>query len=285
MKITKSDFIKLGAVICSSLIYSLSMKVFVNSGDLFPGGFSGLSYLIIRTAAKYFSVTIPFGLIYVLLNIFPTILVFKKVGHRFAVFSVIQYLLVSLFTTLLPDYTLTDDLLLIAVFGGIVAGFGTTVALNNGASSGGTDFIAIYFSEKYNRSTWSYILAFNTCVLIISGFLFSWNTALYSIIFQFCYTQIVNLRHNRYQLTTLMIITRKPDEVDEALLSAVRHGVTIFKATGGYKHKEESVLMMTINSYQEDLVIKRVKEVDPEVFINIFHTEKIVGNYYKAPLG
>lgn len=284
MKLEAEDFRRLLWAVCSAFVYSIAVVVFVDSGNLFPGGFAGLSYLIIRIFSKYLSVDLPFGVVYLILNVFPTILVFRYVGKRFTIFSILQYSLVSLFTALLPRVQLTTDPLLIAVFGGLIAGFGISIALQHGFSSGGTDFLAVYYANKYNRSTWNYILFATAGVLALAGALFGWNTALYSIIYQFCNTQVVSARHNRYKLNTLLMITRKPREVSEMLIHTVRHGITILHGEGGYEHHSETVLIMTINSYQVDELIKAAQKADPRVFISIQPTDRIVGNYYQVPL-
>ena len=162
--------------------------------------------------SKFGTIEIPFSVFYFLLNIPLTLLVYKYVGHRFTIFSVLQYSLTSLFTELLPTFPITSDMLLIAVFGGIVGGLAISIALRSDASSGGTDFIAIYASTKYNAPTWSYVMYFNAAMLIVAGVLFGWEQALYSIIYQFCSTQVVQGMHLRYKLNSLFIITEKPEE-------------------------------------------------------------------------
>ncbi|MDD6466623.1 MAG: YitT family protein [Erysipelotrichaceae bacterium] len=285
MEITKKDVKTFVMIVISALIYSISLKAFVESGGLIPGGFSGITRLIIEIGKKFFNVSLSFGVIYVCIHILPTIMVYKYVGHRFTIFSIIQYLLVSLFTSILPVFPVTEDLLLIAVFGGILSGTGISIALRQNASSGGTDFIAVYFANKYKIPTWNYIMAMNIGMLTIAGFLFGWNIALYSIIYQFCNTQVVNLRHDRYKLTTLTIITEKGDQVCQTIFKTCRHGITVLNGEGAYSHHDKQVLIMTINTYQVHEVIQAVKKTDPNVFINVAKTEQIVGNYYQTPLG
>ena len=284
MKLTVKDLQKLLFVILSSFLYSVSMQVFVNSGNLFPGGFSGLALLITRVFSRYLELEVPFGVVYVLLNLLPTFLVFRYVGKKFTILSILQYSLVSLFTMLIPKIQITEDPLLISVFGGILAGFAISLALNHGASSGGTDFFAVYFANKFNRPFWGGSLLFTTCVLIVAGALFGWNVALYSIIYQYCNTQVVSLRHNRYKLMSLMMVTKKPDEVTEAIFNTVRHGITVINGKGGYAHQDETVLLMTINAFQVDELVHAAQKADPQVFISISHTERIVGRFYQAPL-
>ena len=272
-------------VLFSALLYSLTMKVFVEAGNLFPSGFSGISFLISRSCEKFLNLSIPFGLIYFVLNILVTFFVFKHIGHWFTIYSVIWFTATSILTDILPmmPYA-TKDPLLIAVFGGCLSGAAIGIALQNDASSGGTDFIAIYMSIKKNKPVWNYVFVGNVGILITAGVLFGWNQALYSIIYQFCCTQVINILHKRYQLSTLFIVTGYPEEVCAAYYKICRHGITRMEATGEFSHKPKSVLFSTLNSYQLHDVVEAIHKVDPHVFINISHTDKIIGNFYQKPL-
>jgi uncharacterized membrane-anchored protein YitT (DUF2179 family) len=284
MKNTKKDIKTLFFIILSALFYSLSIKMFIQAGGLFPGGFSGISVLATRLLSKYASIEIPFALIYISLNIIPTILVYKYVGKRFTIFSVIQYLLVSLFTLILPNINITGDIILISVFGGIVGGFGTSLALGVNASGGGTDFLAIYVANKLKRETWSTVMAGNVVILMIAGLFFGWDKALYSIIYQFVYSQVVSARHLRYKHVTLIIITEHPDPVMEKIYATLRHGITKLWGEGGYSHQAKSVLYMVVNEFEVEDVIEACTSVDPKVFISVNKTEQVIGNYFQKPL-
>lgn len=271
-------------VIFSSLIYSISMNAFVEAGNLFPGGFSGISLLISRSAKAFFNVNISFSVLYFSLNILVTILVYKYVGKMFITYSILWFTCTSIFTSILPEFPLTQDLLLITIFGGILSGLGMSIALRNNASSGGLDFIAIYASSRFNVSTWNYVFMFNSGILVIAGLLFGWNQALYSIIFQFCSTQIINELHTRYKLKNLYIITTTPDEVCEAIFRNTRHGITKLWGEGAYSHQPRCFMFMTINAYQVNEVVESILLADPKAFINVANSDRIVGNYYQKPL-
>lgn len=284
MKFEKKDIKTLIMVIISAFCYAIAMKAFVESGNLYPGGFAGLSRLISALLGKYLNIQISFSTLYMALNILPTILVFKFVGKKFTIFSVLQYTLTSIFTSFLPVFPLTNDLLLIAVFGGIIGGSAISIALRADASSGGTDFLAIFFANKYNIPTWNYVMGANAVMLVSVGILFSWEQALYSIIYQFCSTQVVSNTHMRYKLRSLFIVTKYPEEVSEAVLHTCRHGITRLNGQGVYSHSDVAVLYMTANAYQIDSIISSIKKVDSKAFITINKTERIVGNYYQQPL-
>lgn len=189
-----------------------------------------------------------------------------------------------MFTSLIPYYTITQDPLLISVFGGLINGFAIGMALRSNASSGGTDFIAIYLSMKYNMPTWNWILGANGVILACAGLLFGWNQALYSIIFQFVSTEIVNSLHQRYKLTKINVVTNIPDAICDAVFHTCRHGVTKVKCEGGYTDEEHWLLLMTINTYQLKDVIDSIRKADSKAFITINHVERIIGNYYQKPL-
>lgn len=284
LKKTRQVLRTIAIVIFSSFIYSLAINAFVEAGNLFPGGFSGISLLITRAAKQFYGVNIPFSIPYFSLNIIITILVFKYIGKMFVSYSILWYTSTSLFTTILPSFPLTSDILLISVFGGIMCGLALVLALRNNASSGGLDFIAIYAASRFNISTWNYVFLFNSFILVLAGVLFGWTQALYSIIFQFCSTQIINEMHNRYKLKNLYIITTKPEEVCEMIFRSTRHGITKLWGEGAYTHQPKCFLFMTLNAYQVLEVVEAIRVVDPNAFINVATAERIFGNYYQKPL-
>jgi uncharacterized membrane-anchored protein YitT (DUF2179 family) len=271
-------------VVMSALLGAMAIKIFIENGNLFPGGFAGISVLIQRLSLRYFNISIPFGVLYLLLNVYPTFLVYHFVGKWFTRYSVLQIALVSLFVEIIPVIKITDDILLIAVFGGIFSGVAASLSLMANASGGGSDFIALFISHKTNTQSWNYILAGNAVILSIAGMLFSWEVALYSIIFQYVSTVIVSNLYQRYKLMSIRMFTNKPDELTEAILSKTRHGITKIWGEGGYSKKEVCMLYMVVNTYEVNQVVEIAQTVDSKVFIDISKTDKVIGNYYRIPL-
>lgn len=285
MKILKDKFSfkTLLLVTISAIAYSYAINSFVEVADLFPGGFAGISMLLSRIFALA-NIQVSFSVIYLTLNFLVTIFVYRHVGKMFAIYSVYWFTLTGVLTYIFPVGGLTYDVLLLAVFGGIISGLSVALALRNNASSGGVDFIAVYVSDKYNRSTWNYVFVFNTAIIIIAGMIFGWDKAFYSIIYQFCNTQMISTLHHRYKLKTLYIITENPEVVSEEILRHCRHGITNFAGEGMYTHREKHLLFMVVNAYQVNEVVQIVQKVDPTAFINITRTDRVVGNYYQKPL-
>ena len=159
-----------------------------------------------------------------------------------------------------------------------------SIALFGHASTGGTDFIAVYLSEKFNINSWNLVLGLNAIILIISGILFGFEASLFSIIFQFVSTQVIGVLHQRDQRTTLFIITSHPEVLEKALLNYTHHGLTRFDGTGCYQNEPRTMLYMIVATSEVNDVIHYVKKLDPTAFINITKSVKIDGRFYKEPL-
>ena len=268
----------------SAFIYSIAVTSFSMPGNIYPGGFSGISRIVSDISSKYFSFTISYSIIYFVLNSIACVFVYKNVGKKFTIYSVIQFVLVSIFTSFMKPFFVLDNVLLYAVFGGIIQGFAVGLALSYNFSTGGFDFLSVYFSSKYNKSIWNYTFMLNSLILVCAGLLFGWNRALYSIIFQYCDTTIIKQLHQRYTFTTLTIITSKPDEVADEIQRNIRHGITEINAHGHFSNSDTTMLYTVVNSFQYRNVVQIVLSVDPHAFINVQKTSEIYGNYYQKPL-
>ena len=242
------------AVLCSSLLQTFVIESFVHSAGLLSGGFTGVAILIDRAASLYGG-SISTSLALVALNLPVAVLCYRSISPRFTLFSLLQVGMTSLFLKYFSLPPIFDDILLSAVFGGFLMGISIVLALKGNASTGGTDFIALYVSNKTGKSIWSYVFMFNACILCIFGYLFGWLYAGYSILFQFISTKTVETFHHRYERLTLQITTQKAEEIMAAYVSGCRHGMSCVKAVGGYSHKDMSVLHTVISSYEESDIV------------------------------
>ncbi|MGN0728988.1 YitT family protein [Treponema sp.] len=277
---TPSTFKRTALVIIGAVIFSVNMNSFVYAAELFPGGFSGISLLIQRASFKFFNIEIPYTFLYFALNAAPVFISFKYIGKKFTLFSLLMIVLSSLLTDFIPSIKITDDLLLCSVFGGILNGLAISCCLHADATSGGTDFIAIYFSEKKGTDMWNMIFGMNICVLAAAGFAFGWEKALYSIIFQFSSTQILNELYRRYQKITLLIITEKADEIYSIIKSSTNHDATRFTGTGCYKNLQKTLLYTVVSADELGSLARELKKCDPAAFINVLKTKEILGRFF-----
>ena len=270
-------------ILIAALIMATNIKTFVNAGGLFPGGFTGLTILLQDIGKEFLHITIPFSIVNITLNAIPAIIAFKTIGKKFTIYSCLMIFCTSIFTDMIPSRPIVYDVLLICIFGGIINGFAINLCLRAAASTGGTDFIAIFASEKYHLDTWNYILCGNAVMLMIAGYLFGWNQALYSIIFQFASTQVLHTLHKHYRKHTFFIITNYPEEVYEVILHCTNHGATIFNGTGCYDNETRSMVYSVVSSDEVKKVKEGVRLVDPKAFINVLKTDQLDGHFYQRP--
>jgi len=258
----KKNLISCVCVLIAALIMSINIKTFVRAGGLLPGGFTGLSLLIQRIGDKFFNIEIPYSTVNILLNALPAYIGFKTIGKRFTSYSVAMIILNSFLVDFIPSIPITSDPLLVALFGGILNGIAISIALMGKASSGGTDFIGVYLSEKFNTSSWNLVLGINTIILLCSGILFGFEPALYSIIFQFVSTQIIEKLHQRNQQITLFIISNNCNELEKSLLEFTHHGMTRFEGKGCYHGDPRSLLYMVVGADELRDVTDFIKTID-----------------------
>ncbi len=275
----KKDAGKICIIVLCALGMALNIKTFVRTGGLYPGGATGLSILLQRVAESFWGIEIPYSAVNILMNAFPVYIGFRFIGKKFTLYSCLMILLTGLFTDLIPAHIITQDILLISVFGGIINGFVVSTCLSSGATTGGTDFIGIYLSQKKGVDSFSFDLAINAVILAVSGLLFGWDKALYSMIFQYVSTQVMHALYRMYQQDTLLIVTRYPHEIAHAIHDVSNHGATILEGEGSHDHQEKYVVYSVIASSQSRQVLDAVRAVDSEAFINHLRTQAVIGHF------
>lgn len=271
------------AVIISSLLHTYVMQTFMQQADLLSSGFTGVAILIDRIAHLW-GEKIPVSLAMIALNIPIAIICSKSISKKFTFFSLLQVFLTSLFLNVLSFEAVFDDILLNVIFGGFIYGIGTVIALKGNASTGGTDFIALYISNKKGKSIWEYVFGFNIVILCIFGAMFGWEHAGYSIVFQFISTKAISTFHHRYERVTLQITTKKADEVIKAYVSEHHHGISCIEAIGGYSKEKMYVLHTVVSSYEVNDIVHLMRNTDKYVIINMLKTEQFYGSFYQSPL-
>ena len=267
-----------------SIIMALNYKSFVQAGDLFPGGFTGLTPLAQRCAQEFWGVTLPFAPINLVLNAIPAAVSFKLIGKRFTMYSCLAIVVSSIFTDLVPSVPVTEDILLICVFGGLINGFSISLCLQARITSGGTDFIAIALAERKNVNAWNYIFCGNVIMLMVAGALFGWDRALYSIIFQFASTQVIRMMDPDGRRVTLFIVTGREKAGGVcAQIQDTRHTATLIEGVGLYNGEPCVMIYSVVGSNQLRRLTRKVKQADPQAFVNVIRTEKLMGNFYRDP--
>lgn len=275
--------ITLTAVVISALVQAYALQVFVRSAGIISGGFTGIAMLIERLG-ELWGLNIPMQITMLVLNVPVAVLCCKGISVRFTVFSLLQVVLSSIFLQVFSFTPIFTDEVLNVIFGGVIFGCAIVIALRGNASSGGTDFIALFVSNRTGQSIWSHVFFGNAIMYCFYGAIFGWKYAGYSIIFQFISTRMISAFHHRYELVTLQVTTIKGPEVVEAYISHFRHGISCVEAMGGYSKKKMYLLNTVISSYEVNDAVHVMQEADGHVIINVLKTQQFVGRFYRAPM-
>ena len=274
-------------ILVAAFLTAFNINTFIRAGGLIPGGFTGLTLLTQEICQRYGGFHIPFTVINYALNAVPAIICFKFIGKRFTLYSILFIAVSSLLVDWMPvmfiELIQLHDILLSAIFGGLLGALTTAMCLYADATGGGTDFVAIFISEKYQKDAWNYIFLGNCFILGAAAFLFSVDKALYSFIFQFTVTISIGALYRGYQQRTLLIITNSPDEVYNVIQEKTNHGATSLEGFGYYEKKKRVLLYSVVTATQVKELIPAIRKIDPVSFINILKTEQINGRFYQKP--
>lgn len=275
--------VTLVSVIVSAFIQAYAIEVFVRPAGIISGGFTGAAMLIERLGERW-GVSLPMQIFMIVLNVPVALMCCKGISVRFTAVSLLQVFFSSLFLQVFHFKPIFSDELLSVIFGGVMLGSGVVVALRGNASTGGTDFIALFVTNRTGQSIWTYVFFGNAVMYCFYGSIFGWKYAGYSIIFQFISTKMISAFHHRYEMVTLQATTMKGPEVVDAYIAHFRHGMSCVEAMGGYSKKRMYLLNTVLSSYEVNDAIHVMQEADEHVVINVLKTQQFVGRFYRAPM-
>src|SRR5690606_36856424 len=175
-----------------------------------------------------------------------------KVGKGFTIYSIISVIFSSLFLQFLPIIQLSEDIILNAVFGVLVAGVGVGMKLKVGASTGGMDIVAMYLSRLKDKPLGVYFISLNAVIIAFAGILYEPENALYTMVALYVTTRVIDAIHTRFNKLTAMIVTHKVEELQKAIHEKLVRGITILPAVGAYTKTDKHMLYLVITRYELD---------------------------------
>jgi len=265
-----------------AILVSVAMNFFWTPGHIYSSGITGLAQLINSLLGKFSPIQLSTALLLFLLNVPMFIIAWRQIGHRFTVFTFLAVALSSIMIKVVSPEGLTHDLIICAIFGGAVNGFGTGTALKNGISTGGLDIIGIVLRRKTGHSIGTINMAFNSIIVIAAGFIYGWPYAFYSALGLLVNGRVIDMTYTRQQKMQVMIITSRPKTVIDSVQNRIRRGVTIVhNAEGAYRHDDKTILFTVITRYEMSELTAAMSESDPHAFVSISDTVKILGHFYE----
>lgn len=216
-----------------------------------------------------------------ILNIPLFLIGLKKQGAAFTVYSLFTVGVYSLGSWLITDILPVDvsiasplageDLLLCALFGGIISGVGSGLTIRYGGAIDGVEVMAVIFAKRLNITVGTFVMIYNVILYIICGVILkSWILPLYSIVTYAAGLKTVDFVVEGFDRSKeVMIITDKPKEISEALMSAFECGTTKIDAKGGYSNTDKTIIYFVVNRFQISRMRTIIQKIDPKAFVTI----------------
>ena len=268
-------------IIIGALLCAIGMNFFLIPANVFASGFAGAAQLLSNILTDYTPIPASTGVLFLLLNIPVAILGWLKVGKSFTLYSFISVLLTSFFLEIIPIKVQTADIMLYAVFGGVISAIGVGITLKMGASTGGLDIIAMVLSRMNDKSIGTYLLLINSVIIITAGALYGWDKALYTLLSVYATTRVIDAIHTRHQKLTAMIITKKTSELKDAIYARMVRGITVVPVKGAFSNEQKEMMIIVITRYELYELEHIIKKVDPYAFTNIVQTTGVLGFFRK----
>ncbi len=258
-------------------INAFGVNCFLAPVKLYDSGISGTSILLSQITPEYLTLS----LFLVILNIPLFLFGLRRQGSAFTVYSIFTVLVYSLgsfvINNVLPiDVSIASplagqDLLLCALFGGIISGVGSGLTLRYGGAIDGIEVMAVIFAKKLGITVGTFVMIYNVILYVICGFIMgSWILPLYSIVTYAAGLKTVDFIVEGFDRSkSVMIITDKPEEISTALMDAFESGTTKIAATGGYSNQDKTIIYFVVNRFQIAKMRNIIVEIDPKAYVTI----------------
>lgn len=269
----------------AGIVNAIGVTMFLAPVKLYDSGISGTSMLLGQLTPDWMSLSLFLAVLNIPIFLFGA----KKQGWVFTVYAVYVVAIYSLSAWLITDVLpvdvsflspfAKDDLFLCAVFGGLISGAGSGIAIRYGGAMDGIEVLAVIFAKKLSLTVGTFVMIYNVILYVVCGIIYhSWILPLYSIV-----TYIVALKVIDYivegfdRSKSAMIITEKHEEICEKLSKEFENGITFFDAKGYYSDSDKTVIYFVLNRFQIGKMREIVHSVDPNAYISITEVADIFG--------
>lgn len=269
----------------AGMVNAFGVTMFIAPVDLYDSGISGTSILLSQLTPEWLSLS----LFLLVLNIPLFLYGLKKQGVTFTIYAIYTVAVYSFGAWLITDVLPVDvsivsplagsDLLLCAIFGGLISGIGSGMAIRFGGAMDGIEVLAVIFAKRLGITVGTFVMAYNLVLYIVCGFvLHSWILPLYSIVAYGAALKTVDfIVEGLDRSKAATIVTVHPDEVCAALSEAFECGMTITQAKGYYSDSPKTVVYIVVNRFQVGKMKELVHENDRSAYISIAEIADVYG--------
>lgn len=290
MKIkTKLNPIYFLFLILAGIINAVGVNLFLAPVNLYDSGFSGTAMLLAKLTPANWTLAV----FLLILNIPFFVYGFKKQGTAFTVYSLFAVAVYSFASFIINSYYPIDisnaspfagtDLLLAAIFGGIISGIGSGLTIRFGGAIDGVEVMAVIFAKRLGLTVGTFVMIYNVLLYITVGFLMqSFRLPLYSVLTYCAGIKAIDFIVEGFdKAKSAMIITTKEAEISEALSAAFGHGITHIDARGYYESREQTIIYFVVNRFQIVKLQSIIKEIDENAFVTISEVSDVMGSSLK----
>jgi uncharacterized membrane-anchored protein YitT (DUF2179 family) len=270
----------------AGIINAFGITIFLAPVNLYDSGISGTSMLLDQSTPEYLTLSI----FLIILNIPLFLFGLKKQGWVFTVYAIYSVCIYSIFAWLITDVFPIDvsiasplagtDLLLCALFGGVISGIGSGIAIRYGGAMDGIEVMAVIFAKRLGITVGTFVMVYNVLLYIVCGFVLnSWILPLYSIVTYAAALKTVDfIVDGLDRAKCAIIITEHSSEVCNKLCEVFGSGVTRLEAKGGYSNEEKAMIYFVVNRYQVVRMKELVHEIDHNAYITISEVADVFSN-------
>lgn len=269
-------------IVFGAIIQAISVAVFLAPADLAPGGVSGLALILSRALP----IAVAIGVWVLLLNLPLFALGMRYLGGwRFLIRTMVTVVLYGGATALLERAGVggvTNDIVLNTLFGGIIGGIGMGLVFRAQATTGGTDILALLLVRWRSIPLSQSYLFTDVIVIALAGLIFGWEKALYAVIALYVSGVAAETVSEGVHIgRTALIITQKPEEVAQAVMSRMGRGVTRWSAIGAYTGAQRPILFVVISRAETSVLKALVAQTDPQAFMVIGQAQEVYGEGFR----
>lgn len=258
-------------------LFVLALRSLVLPNRLLSGGVTGMALLLNR------GLHLPVGLGMTLLNVPIFLFGARFVGRRFALLSALSVAATWVMTDYLPFRPLTNDALLAGIFGGVLYGLGSALALRAGGSLGGFDILGVVINRRFGLGVGEVLLALNGVLVLATGLLESPELAMYTLALIFASGKTLDALQSPRRRKAFLVMTHHPDRMRDRILREMNRGVTVFRAEGGWSHTDITTLLCVVTRAEIRELSDIVQEEDREAFVVVLESSDVLGAFRNPP--
>lgn len=269
----------------AGIINAIGVTIFLQPVKLYDSGISDTSMLLSQVTPEY----LPLSLFLIVLNIPIFLFGLKKQGIEFTIYSIFTVAIYAVSAWLITDILPIDvsivsplagrDLFLCALFGGLISGIGSGLAIRYGGAIDGIEVLAVIFAKRLSITVGTFVMIYNVILYIICGIVInSWILPLYSIVTYVAALKIIDYIIEGFDRSkSAIIITTKQEEICEKLSSTFENGITFLNAKGYYSDSDKTMIYFVLNRFQVGKMREIVHSIDPNAYISITEVADIFG--------